>query len=263
MLKLTRRPVADFLAPEHRQALEKRGASARKLADDPVLTSEERSKRIRQQWDAFRAGRTSAGTFEALWVELRAMAFEKCALCEVPSPDTTEHLEGKAGNPSRAFDWNNLLPACSQCNLARQNSLVTTTPFDPSAADVEPLDYFGWDEYGDFAPNPRHQETVRDLVKMYGLHRLREARRERITTFRALLIALINEEASADATKDALRVILSGTSAWLGPIREYLLRPPFDTDALLVEGALMLMPEIRSLVEPWLRPPPWSPAWWH
>lgn len=262
MLKLIRRPVADFLDLEHQRALKKRVASANKLAADPALTGEQKSRRIGDQWDAFRAGRTSAGTFAAVWCELRAMAFEKCAFCETPKPDTVEHLEEKSKVPSRAFDWENLLPACGQCNLTRQNSGVATMPLDPSAAHVEPLDYFGWDEYGDFAARSTHQGTVRDLVRMYGLHRFREERRKAITVFRALLIALVDEDASRIETVEALRAILTATGAWLGPVREYLLRPPTEDDALLVRGSLQVMPEIRTLVEPWLRPPPWKPPWW-
>lgn len=97
---------------------------------------------------------------------------------------------------------------------------------------------------------------------MYGLHRFNQERCKAITVFRGLLTALICEDAREADTIAALRVVLIGTSAWLGPIREYLLRPPTETDALLVEGTLRSLPEIRTLVTPWLRPPPWAPAWW-
>ncbi len=260
MLKLVRRPLAEFLSPEHQRGLTARVDGARTLAKDTTRTSAEKSKSIGERWDAFRAGRTSKGTFDALWTELCAMAFEKCAFCETPAPGTAEHLEEKAAVPSKAFDWENLLPACDTCNRNRENSGIHATPLDPST--VEPLDYFGWDEYGSFAPKVGHETTVDDLVRMYGLHRFQEQRRTEILVLRALLTALVEEEATEPNTTTALRTVLTATHAWLGPVRDYLLRPPTDDDALLVRGALLLMPEIRALVEPWLRPPPWAgPPW--
>jgi 5-methylcytosine-specific restriction endonuclease McrA len=260
VLKLVRRPVTEFLGAEQRRALEERVTSSETLAANTSLTSLEKSKRIRAQWDNFRAGRTSRGTFEALWHELLAMGFDKCAFCETPAPGTVEHREETSQTPSKAFTWENLFPACDPCNRNRENSGVTTQPLDPSA--VEPLDYFGWDEYGDFAPAPLHQNAIDDLVKMYGLHRFREERCRTLKVLRAILSALITEDATKRETVDALRAILTGTSAWLGPVREYLLRPPNDEDALLVQGALRIMPEMKTLVEPWLRPPSWAPPWW-
>ncbi len=97
---------------------------------------------------------------------------------------------------------------------------------------------------------------------MYGLHRLREERSKAIKIFRVLLASLVLEDTLDVKTGEALRALLTATSACLGPIREYLLRPPTEDDALLVRGALQRMPEIRTLVQPWLRPPSWSPAWW-
>lgn len=262
MLKLVRRPVIEFLDLEQQRGVQARVDAARRLDADMTLTSAEKSKRIGQRWDDFRAGRTSKGTFAALWRELRAMAFDKCALCETPGPGTVEHLEEKSFAPSSAFDWPNLLPACDTCNRTRENSGITAKPLDPSDATVEPLDYFGWDEYGDFAPAPAHQGVVRDLVNMYGLHRLREERSKVIKIFRALLASLVLEDTLDIKIVEALRALLTATSACLGPIREYLLRPPTEDDALLVRGALQRLPEIRTLVQPWLRPPAWSPAWW-
>lgn len=260
MLKLARRPVTDFLGVEHREGLAARVASAEALAADVTRTSGEKSKAIRGRWDDFRAGRTSKGTFAALWRELRAMAFDKCAFCETPGPGTVEHLDEKSAAPQRAFDWANLLPACDTCNRTRENSGIATRPLDPSA--VEPLDSFGWDEYGDFAPAPAYRELVADVVRMYGLHRFREERRKAVTVFRALLAALVNEGSPKPDTLAALRAMLTGTSAHLGPIREYLLRPPTDDDAFMVRGAVALVPELRTLVAPWLRPPAWAADFW-
>ncbi|WP_129575700.1 MULTISPECIES: hypothetical protein [Sorangium] len=260
MLKLVRRPVAEFLDTEHQQSLKNRVESAQKLAADVTLTSAQKSSRIGSQWDNFRAGRTSKGTFAELWRELRNMSFEKCTFCETPSPGTAEHLEEKSKAPGRAFDWNNLLAACDTCNRIRENSGISTAPIDPS--EVDPLDYFGWDEYGDLAPAPAHTKMVEDLRTMYGLHRFGNERRDRILVLRTILSAIVDDDAKNAETVNTLRVLLNGSRAWLGPVREYLLKPPTDEDALLVRGVLELLPEIRKLVEPWLRPPPWAPSWW-
>ena len=261
MLKLVRRPLTEFLDVSHRESLKNRVDSAQQLALDAGRTSAEKSRNARQQWDAFRAGRTSRGTFDALWIELCAMAFNKCALCETPSPGTVEHMEEKSRAPERTFDWENLLAACDTCNRNRQNSGVAAKPLDPSGG-LEPLDYFGWDEYGDFAASPKHEATVRDLVVMYGLDRFREERCSAVKILRALLSALVNEEAKTTDTLEALRVVLDATRGWRGPVREYLLRPPTENDKLLVAGALHFMPEIQKLVEPWLRPPLWAQSQW-
>lgn len=260
MLRLHRRQVSEFLDASHQAALANRVTSAHSLADSE-LSSAEKSSRIGDQWDAFRGGRTSRGTCDKLWDELQAMAFHKCAFCETPHPTTIEHLAPKSSAPRTAFDWGNFLAACGTCNLWRQNSRVDARPFDPSSA--EPLDHFGWDEHGEFAPNPAHETMVGDLVAMYGLHRLRGQRHRAVANLRSWLINVIDEDASKPETIQALRLGLTGTTEWLGPVREYLLRPPSEDDALLVRGALMLLPELRAWVEPWLAPPPWAPAWWH
>lgn len=262
MLKLIRRPITEFLGAEHQAGLRKRAEAAATLAADPTLSSADKSKRVGERWDAFRAGRASRGTFEGLWCELRRMAFDKCALCETPGPGTVEHLKEKSRALEATFDWPNLLPACDTCNRTRENSGVQGAPLDPSADTAEPLDYFGWDAYGDFAPSPQHLAVVRDLVRMYGLHRLREERSKGVKVFRALLAALVQEDARETSTVLALRAVLTATSGYLGPIREYLLRPPTDGDGLLIQGALLLLPELRLLVEPWLRPPAWAPPCW-
>ncbi len=260
MLRLVRRPLADFLREDLQAALAKRAASAHELAITQGLTDADKTRHIRQRWDDFRRGRTGQGTFTALWVELLGMSFLKCAFCETPAPGTVEHIEALASTPHRAFDWDNLLAACDACNRGRANSGIVTAPFDPSRED--PLDSFGWDLYGDFAAAPEHTARVQALVVMYGLHRFREERRLVIDVVRALLVALIGEDATNPDTVDTLRNLLSETKAWLGPVREYLLRPPSERDALLVRGALLLRPDLRTWVAPWLRPPTWAPPWW-
>jgi hypothetical protein len=261
VLKLVRRLESDFLTPEHRLSLQAREGSARALATNAALTAEEKSKRIGQQWDAFRAGRTSRGTFAALWTELLDMSFHKCALCETPAPGTVEHIEEKSRAPARAFAWSNLLPACDTCNRYRENSKVAGSPLDPSSG-IEPLDYFGWDEHGTFVPAPQYSAAVLAHVGMYGLSRFADSRRRAVVTVRALLSAVVLEQPILATTREALQALLTADAAWLGPVREYLLRPPTEDDTLVLDEALQKLPAIRQWVAAWLRPPVWAAPRW-
>lgn len=94
-------------------------------------------------------------------------------------------------------------------------------------------------------------------ARVYRSHLLRGA----VKVLCALLASVESEDTLGGETVEAVRALLAPTSACLGPIREYLLRPPTENDSLLVQYALQRMPEIRTLVRPWLRPPMWSPSW--
>ena len=251
MLKLERRKVTDFLDANHQKAFKKRIAAAAKLAALPV--GEKRSKSIRYAWNNFRIGNTCPGTCAELFKELCVMSFAKCALCEVPGPSTIEHVDEKAKKPARMFDWDNWLAACGDCNRHRENSQITDPPFDPSNGD-DPLDYFGWSEHGVFAPLPAHKARIDAHVKMYNLARFNDSRKERLQSFKGHLFALTQQSTPAAETVTAIQGALKETTAWQGPIREYLLRPPTPDDEWLVDEALRRLPEIRTWVQPWLRP---------
>lgn len=262
MLKLERRSASEFLNVQHQAALRKRSVSAAKLAGDASRSAIEKSKLIRYQWDNFRAGKTSEGTFDELWKELLSMAFEKCSFCETPGPNTVEHLEELSRAPGKAFEWTNLLSACGMCNLHRENSEIDARPLDPSDS-IDPLEYLGWDDYdGSFTPKPGYETRVDQHVTMYGLHRLNSARNEKLKAVRALLGSLIIEEPPRVDTVDALRAALASESMYLGPVREYLLQPPSEEEARVIAAALDRLPEIRDWVKPWLRPPAWAHAMW-
>ncbi len=250
MLRLERRKVEQFLDVNHRKALKKRVAAAVKLA--AKQPSKKRSDSIRDAWKNFRAGKSSPGTCNLLWNELCAMCFEKCALCEVPGPGTIEHIEEKAKKPSRMFDWDNQLAACGDCNRNRENSQMDASPIDPSGQ--EPLDYFGWDEHGKFTPNPKCRDQVNAHIAMYNLTRFDDARKHRLVSLKGHLFALTDQDAPAHETIAAIQAELEATTAWQGPIREYLLRPPTLADEWLIDEALRRLPSIRTWVRPWLRP---------
>lgn len=55
--------------------------------------------------------------------------------------------------------------------------------------------------------------------------------------------------------------MLSGERAYLGAVREYLLRPPTHVEDMVLDMVLEKLPAIREWVAPWLNPPPWAVRW--
>ena len=60
-----------------------------------------------------------------LFVELRKLAFGKCAFCEglleVTSYLGVEHYVAKTVRPEQAFEWTNLFPVCRLCNNSKSD----------------------------------------------------------------------------------------------------------------------------------------------
>jgi len=258
VLKLIRQQEEAFLSPAQRRQLQERTAA---VLQQPA--------KVEGYWKRFREGRSAPGVCRALKAELDAMSFHKCAFCETPKPATIEHRKGKAGHPQHTFDWNNLLASCRDCNSGRQNSGLDTIPLD--LPDVEPLDHFVWGEDGAFFPRPGEEGAVRDLVEMYGLNRFKFERAHAIRSLREHLTALILEEEPATTPmreedrgirREAIQRHLDVHLAHRGPVRGYLLCPPTEADRLLIIGAVERLPEIRTWVADWLRPPAWAGEPW-
>jgi hypothetical protein len=214
-------------------------------------------------WEAFRQNRVarSAQVFGQVWEALLSMARNRCAFCETPGPGTVEHLIPKANrmHPSKAFDWGNLLPACWECNSRRQGSGITTIPLDPSA--IEPLDVLGWDNLGAFVPHPEHVGLVNDTVAAYGLRRFDSQRAALVKDMQFLMVLAYRQDPVAQATEEQIEALLSGERAYLGAVREYLLRPPTHVEDMVLDIVLEKLPAIRAWVAPWLNPPPWAARW--
>lgn len=253
MIYLERPPLSLVLADEaSRKALLRHGANAAKLAPgDP---------RIGPRWNHFRAGETMRGVCAALFVALREMSNGKCALCETPEPRTIEHLDEKTLHPERMFDWDNVLPACNDCNTTRLHMGVRDRPIDPSATD--PLSHFGWNEYGRIVPLPASRPRVEATVEMYNLGRFDHERMKRRTWLRYLFVRVCAEIPVTAETRAMLFDLLDRRSMFLGPLRDYMLRPPTPSERELVRCVFVKLPELRGVVAPWLRPPPWAPPPW-
>lgn len=251
MLKLERRPLTEFLDQDHRTALDGRIKKAQEFS--MLAASSKRSQQISDAWNNFRQGKTARGTCDALWSELKAMSFHKCSFCEIPEPNTIEHIEEKAKAPERMFSWTNLLAACSMCNTTRQNSGIFEQPINSSVC--EPLDYLGWDELsGKFVPNPQYKAQVDAHVDMYKLNRLDQERKYKLLAFKHHLLAITRQTPPTSQTKSLIEEALKPNALCLGPVREYLLRPPTVHDKWLIKEALRCLPEINDWVKLWLRP---------
>jgi uncharacterized protein (TIGR02646 family) len=93
---------------------------------------------------------------------LRELAHGKCVYCESALEVTTyleiEHYVAKTVSPEMAFEWTNLLPACSLCNNAKgeqdhKGALIKTDAEDPEQ-------YF-WihPDTGKLEPHPKLDEA--------------------------------------------------------------------------------------------------------
>ena len=70
-------------------------------------------------------------------------SFHKCAYCESKEESgylEIEHFFPKSIYPKLTFNWNNLLPSCKRCNIAKGNEDVKNIPIiNPTTEDPEKL----------------------------------------------------------------------------------------------------------------------------
>jgi len=102
---------------------------------------------------------------------LLAMTWGKCAFCEgrlgAQAYPQIEHYVSRTVDPSRAFQWKNLLPVCQLCNRSKGHFDHHGTLLKPDADDPEP--FFWVTPEGNLAPHPslndarafRASETIR------------------------------------------------------------------------------------------------------
>jgi uncharacterized protein (TIGR02646 family) len=115
---------------------------------------------------------------------LLALTWGKCAFCEgrfgSQAYAQIEHYVSRKVDPDRAFEWNNLFPACQVCNASKGDADHQGRLLKPDTEDPEP--YFWIGPEGDIAPHPglndadalRASETIRLCNLNRG--RLREDR---------------------------------------------------------------------------------------
>ena len=84
-----------------------------------------------------------------------------------------EHYVSRKVDPGRAFEWENLLPACEVCNRSKGDADHQGRLLKPDVEDPEP--FFWITTEGKFTPDPRLNEadTIRALetIRLCGLNR--------------------------------------------------------------------------------------------
>lgn len=124
-----------------------------------------------------------------LRAHLYSMAHGKCVYCEsaldVTADLQIEHYDSKSCYPERAFEWTNLLPACTKCNVAKAQEDHGGTLLKP---DIEHPEAFFWlhPDTGELQPHP----TLDDAGKQRALETIRlcNLQRPALCTQRALLL---------------------------------------------------------------------------
>ena len=77
---------------------------------------------------------------------LKIQSDKQCAYCETistGSPCTVEHIKPRLDNPESAFDWENFLMSCHNCNT-RKNDNYPIDFLDPSESGYSFQDNFGF-----------------------------------------------------------------------------------------------------------------------
>lgn len=144
----------------------------------------ERWKRIRaDRSDGDWATKTAKETLKPV---LRMMSHGKCAFCETrlhePNEPHIEHYTAKTVNEEIVFNWENLLPACSDCNTAKRNDDHQGALLKPDTEDPEPFFWLN-PANGNLEPHPSlsaaKQARAAHTIQLCNLRRgaLSESRR--------------------------------------------------------------------------------------
>ncbi|MBL8617024.1 MAG: HNH endonuclease [Deltaproteobacteria bacterium] len=230
-----RRPPAAALSPETIAALEARAQAVAAAGTSAV-----------PEWKAF----TRSPAYRELRDTLAAGAHHKCAYCESRAPKPQlDHVQPKLTHPELAFAWDNLLPACADCNSAKgtqggHGPDGTPRLIDPSAED--PGASLVWDTRGFVSPRdlPDDQAHARAADTIAALDLIRQDLRDgqRIARNEALY-ALVEAEAAAAALRAATPADRPAAEHALVKARAALLT------------ALDLARPHRALLRQWLRAP--------
>jgi uncharacterized protein (TIGR02646 family) len=222
-----------------------------------------------RKWEAF--PKTKA--YGELRDTLAAVAHHKCAYCESRAPKPQlDHVQPKLTHPELAFAWDNLLPACADCNSAKgtQGGLGpdgTPRLLDPSAED--PGASLVWDTRGFVSPRdlPDDQAHARAADTITALDLIRQDLRDgqRIARNEALA-ALVRAEAAAadfnaataDELPDARNRLLDAYKALLWEldlerphralVRQEISAPPIAAKLAALAADL---PPLRALLDRW------------
>jgi uncharacterized protein (TIGR02646 family) len=103
---------------------------------------------------------------------LYSLAYGECVYCEsaldVTAELQIEHYHSKNCYPERAFEWTNLLPACTKCNVAKAEHDHEGSLLKPDLEHPEPFFWLHPDT-GELQPHP----TLDDADKQRALATIR------------------------------------------------------------------------------------------
>ncbi len=191
---------------------------------------------------------------------LHKMQHGKCCYCEDYIPDSgrgkeVEHVRPRSKFPHLAYDWNNLLLACTACNGAKSDQFPTSPGgdlliLDPSDPALDPEDHVSFivKEDGDIglgspvsleatlglaiprAGSPLGEETIR-TTKLYQSHHVKK-RRDTLRGLRRCYLGLLYEikkaskgESNAikvETLKNELRDFVGGDKAYASLARAFV-----------------------------------------
>lgn len=161
---------------------------------------------------------------------LHKMQDGKCCYCEDYIPDSgrgkeVEHFRPRSKFPHLAYDWNNLLLACTACNDAKSDQFPTSPGGDPlilnpSDPALDPEDHVSFvvkevGAIGQGSPvspettlglaipkdgSPLGEETIR-TTKLYQSHHVKK-RRDALRSLRRCYLGLLDEIKKASKGED-------------------------------------------------------------
>lgn len=190
--------------------------------------------------------------------ELRRMATgsTRCMYCEDSYGTHIEHFYPKATYPERAYEWTNYLLACESCNSNHKRDQFPIEKNRPLLIDptrTEPAEYLDFSpSTGKWVPRRGCREG-RESVRVFGLGRFDDDRRDAWMVFQELIIAYARHRTAgkADTAKKLLAAIckqpFSGVFVALLRARDEASRARHVEEPVL--AALREYPELHELFD--------------
>lgn len=199
----------------------------RRLADVPQKKT--RSDMIDKYW----GDRRSSKTLEAVEIALKAMAsgIERCMYCDEGHGHQIEHFRPKADYSAEAFNWDNLLWVCGECNT-QKNRLFDDQIVNPTLDD--PFDHLELAfREGRFLAR---KKSVRGKMTLERLRRLDEQNliKGRKSAFDLIQVLLEGFPKAGKEKRAQIRNVI--VNAPFGSVFAAILRASHKNDAAMVLG---------------------------
>lgn len=144
----------------------------------------------------------------------QAMSHFKCAYCERRLAETEGNVEHRLGvsPPKRAFEWENLYWACTDCNYAKKSldADEIEAAIDPAGTTIDPCDHIEFEDelIESYRGSPAGIHTIRVFGLWKDSHNYR--RLKRLTDYRRRREDLRSHHRASDPIwmKAALKILL-------------------------------------------------------